>query len=753
MILPKRLIEVDLPIKAISGHAQREKNVRQGHISNLHIWWARRPLAACRAIECAALWLDPVDDACPQSFRDATAVILCDFAEQVRNSPELAKLCISHWTRWVRTSPSTLRGSDPASWADIRYGLLDFIADFSNWDASVVPAFLETAGIITKISHLCISNPDWKLDILSDKSFTKSSKCSIKDLKRMTNGTQNPLIVDPFAGGGAIPLEALRIGADAFASDLNPIAVLLNKVILEYVPHFGHNLIDEIQNWGQWLKKQAEAEMSIYYPTSMDGYIPIAYLWARKIVCEGPGCGAEVPLLRTLWLANKGDGSVALQIVTDLKQKVINFEIIEKQKGKWIRNKDGFEVKDILFDGTVRRGSVTCPVCGYTTPVKRVREQLKDHNGGSANARLYIVVFRNTSNNKRSYRIPNDKDLAGIRSASQEYFEKSSKFPGLFPDEELPTTASGYFAPPTYGAKTFSDLFNHRQLLFARWLVDSFDTWFTTRSIVEELREPLRSFVGLIIDRVIDSNSSQCWWVTIHGETVMRTFGRQSYPMVWDFAEINPIADSSRGIDEAIESIISGIRLNIEWMKGKNAIVGQYDARFLPLPHDSCAAIISDPPYYNSIPYADLADFYYVWLSRLFKDSNNPLFLQSLSPKDEEVTEMAGWDSTRYPYKTKDWYELEMARALEQCRYILMPNGVMVLVFAHKETGAWEALISAVIKSGWIITGSWPISTENARRLRAQKSATLESSIHLVCRPRESIDGSFLTSFWCKTEP
>ena len=504
MILPKRLIEVDLPIKAISGYAQREKNVRQGHISNLHIWWARRPLAACRAVECAALWLDPADDACPQSFRDATALILCDFAEQVRNDPKLAGLCQPHWTHWVRTTPSTLRGNDPACWANIRYGLLDFIADFSNWDASVLPAFLETAGLITQISHQCISNPEWKFDISIGKRSSKSLKSVIETLKQLVNGLQNPLIVDPFAGGGAIPLEALRIGADAFASDLNPIAVLLNKVILEYIPRFGHVLIEEIQNWGKWLKKQAEVEMSVYYPKPMDGYIPIAYLWARTIVCEGPGCGAEVPLLRTLWLANKGEGSVAIQIVTDLQQKSVNFEILKKHEGKWVRNRDGVEVSNVLFDGTVRRGSVTCPVCGYTTPVKRVREQLKAQNGGSGNARLYAVVFRNTNNNKRSYRIPEDKDLAGVRNATQDYFEKKSKYPGLFPDEELPATASGYFAPPTYGAKTFSDLFNHRQLLFARWLVDLFDAWYSTRSSAEELREPLRSIIGLAIDRLID---------------------------------------------------------------------------------------------------------------------------------------------------------------------------------------------------------------------------------------------------------
>jgi putative DNA methylase len=160
---PHRLIEVDLPIKAISAHARREKSIRHGHISTLHIWWARRPLAACRAVLCAALWPDPLGERCPQAFRDVAALALNAFAEQVRSDPKLAKLCAGHWTRWVRTTPSTLRGYQPACWADLRYGLLDFIADFANWDASTVPAFLETARVLTHVAHLALTNADFQL--------------------------------------------------------------------------------------------------------------------------------------------------------------------------------------------------------------------------------------------------------------------------------------------------------------------------------------------------------------------------------------------------------------------------------------------------------------------------------------------------------------------------------------------------------------------------------------------------------------
>src|SRR5438045_3534809 len=216
---PKRLIEVDLPIARISAHARREKSIRHGHISTLHIWWARRPLAACRAVTCRAL---------TQAAHEAL-------------------------------------GGEP--------------------------------------------------------------------------GTR-PLVVDPFAGGGSIPLEALRVGADAFASDLNPVAVLLNKVVLEYIPKYGQKLADEVRKWGGWIKEQAEKELAEFYPKDPDGATPIAYLWARTIRCEGPGCGVEVPLIKSLWLAKKGTRSVALELVPNPSSKRVDIRIIVKQRDGWEEQAD-----------------------------------------------------------------------------------------------------------------------------------------------------------------------------------------------------------------------------------------------------------------------------------------------------------------------------------------------------------------------------------------------------------------------------
>jgi len=709
MEYPKRLIEVDLPIKKISEATRQEKNIRHGHISALHIWWARRPLAACRAVICASLWPDPADQNCSDSFRQTATMLLSELRDKRGGKP-----------------------IKPDNVLELRNALLNFIVEFSNWDNAATSDYIDTCRAITKAAN---------------NIFEESSEI-------------NPLIVDPFAGGGAIPFEALRIGTDVFASDLNPIAVLLNKIILEYLPVHGTVLAKEVREWGTWVYAKSKEELSSLYPKHNDDSIPLAYIWARTIISEAPDkdkIPIEVPLIKSMWLAQKGKNSVGMKWKRNHNGK-IETEIVNVKyaNGKQIKVRRplleivNFAKKSDLDEGTVKRGSVTCPVSGYTTPVTSVREQLKKRNGGSFDARLCVVVLSHPRNGKKFYQIPSQIDINAMEKASKLYSQMMLKDNRCFPDEQMPASASGYCAPPTYGAKSFSDLFNKRQLIFARWLIDSFDRWSEERNLSKKIRDAVQASIALVINRLIDSNSSQCWWVTIHGETVMRTFGRQAYPIIWDFSEINPLADSSRGIEESTDIIAKTLEYNAYLQPTSVATTLQAPAQKIPLPHDACSALITDPPYYNAIPYSDLADFYYVWLSRYFKSNNNwfhKLFSETLSPKNEEIVEMSSWDSQRYSHKTNKWYENEMSKALEQGRLIVKPHGIMVLVFAHKKTSAWEALISAVISAGWIITASWPIDTENARRLRAQRSATLESSIHLVCRPRENHDGTLITNY------
>jgi putative DNA methylase len=251
---PKRLIEVDLPIKRISEHARREKSIRHGHISTMHIWWARRPLAACRAITCATLWPDPADPLCPVSFQKSAYNLMRKWATE-----NIGLLSQESYKRFIgyQKNPDELSDNE-----ELRHALLDFIADFSNWDNSSRKEYLVTGRALTQAAYEALGG---------------------------THGTR-PLVFDPFAGGGSIPLEALRVGADTFAGDLNPVAILLNKVLLEYIPRYGQRLSDEVCKWGEWIEKDAEKELAKFYPKDPDGSTPIAYLWARKINCEGPGC-------------------------------------------------------------------------------------------------------------------------------------------------------------------------------------------------------------------------------------------------------------------------------------------------------------------------------------------------------------------------------------------------------------------------------------------------------------------------------
>ncbi|MCX6915941.1 MAG: DUF1156 domain-containing protein, partial [Verrucomicrobia bacterium] len=424
MNYPKRLIEVDLPIKRISAHARREKSIRHGHISTLHIWWARRPLAACRAVICAALWPDPADEQCPAVFRKAAARIILDFARKITSDTKLANDHCSpeNFKRWstlaaAGRSPSPGgegrgEGGTSSAFLWLRSALLDFIADFANWDNSTVREYLDTARLLTAVAHNSLSDPKFKLP--------PEGPDWLSTLTSQLSTAAKPLVVDPFCGGGSIPLEALRVGADAFASDLNPIPVLLNKVVLEYIPKYGQRLADEVRKWGDWIKGEAEKELAQFYPKDADGATPIAYLWARTIQCEGPGCGAEVPLIRSLWLAKKPNRSVALQLVPRPRAKRVDLQIIVKQRGGWVDQDDPkTKIEDPKFDGTVKRGSATCPCCGYTTPVARIREQLQSRHGGTKDARLIGLVTTSDDGDGRQYRLANARDISVTKEAEK----------------------------------------------------------------------------------------------------------------------------------------------------------------------------------------------------------------------------------------------------------------------------------------------------------------------------------------------
>jgi adenine-specific DNA methylase len=703
--LPKRLIEVDLPIKRISAHARREKSIRHGHISTLHIWWARRPLAACRAVICASLWPDPADPLCPQSFRDRASKIIFDFAKAAAASKELGGSCDTEtWIKWQALAKrGGLDSHNEAHWNILRFALLDFIADFANWDNSTVKEYLDASRALTQAAH----------EALGGEAGTR------------------PLVVDPFAGGGAIPLEALRVGADVFASDLNPIPVLLNKVVLEYIPRYGKRLADEIRRWGEWIQQEAEKELAEFYPKDADGATPIAYLWARTIRCEGPGCGAEVPLMSSLWLGKKPHNSWALRLRPNQATKHVDFEVIRRPKAKEVG------------EGTVARGSATCVCCGYTTPSKSVRRQLSSRCGGASDARLFSVATTRPDERGRFYRVPNDRDVDVARASALrlEMLRATSSVPDLTPTELTPPGggqgAGRAFSQRNYGMEKFEDLFTPRQLLTLLTLVAK------VKEAGEQIRirqddgfaEAVQVCLAMNVDKMADYGSSLATWSSpASQETVRGTFSRQALSIAWDFAEAYPFASSSGGWSHNLAYLVSPI----EAESGAYTTQGQVEratATQHPMPNDSIDGFITDPPYYDAIPYADLSDYFIVWLKRSLAGSPRARDFAELSPKDEEcvVDETKGHDSA--------FFERTMGEALAEGRRIVKPSGVGVVVFAHKSTAGWEAQLQAMIEAGWMITGSWPLDTERQGRTRANSSAALASSVHLVCRPRKNVDG------------
>jgi putative DNA methylase len=684
---PKRLIEVDLPIKRISEHARREKSIRHGHISTLHIWWARRPLAACRAVICASLWPDPADPMCPKSFRDTARSLMLEWAKN-----HLDLMSEESFTRFVAIQKNPKKLNDDE---ELRYALLDFIADFANWDNSTNKAYLETSRALTQTAH----------EALGGVAGTK------------------PLVVDPFAGGGAIPLEALRVGADAFASDLNPVAVLLNKIVLEYIPKYGQRLADEVRKCGELVKIRAEKELACFYPKGSDGTIPIAYLWARTIRCEGPGCGAEVPLIRSLWLAKKSSYSVALKIIPNPHKKQVGLKIIQSAKA------------GDVGEGTVRRGAVTCPVCGYTNPVAAIRRQLKNRRGGTEDARMLAVVSWRPGQHGRIYNLPTNEDVEANNNATKCLEKRRQLHSGplsLVPNEEIDKNHHDVNRAPLYGMDRWGDLFSPRQALANSTIASIVQEVCAVKN--DEFSIAVKTILSLAVDRQVDYNSSFVRWVS-GGEFLGNTFSRQALSFVTDYAEVYPFSGATGDWQGAIDWVSKCLQTTILSCL-HSGHVHRFSARSHLLPDGSAQAFVTDPPYYDSINYAIISEFFYVWLRRLLNNEHPELFSEITTNKADEcvVNQVRDKDDGRY--------RQIMRESMAEGRRILHQSGIGLIVFAHKSTSGWETQLEAMIDAGWVVVASWPIDSEMTARVAAQGQARLASSIHLVVRPRENPEGS-----------
>jgi putative DNA methylase len=648
----KRLIEVDFPLKEVSEESVREKNIRHGHISTLHIWWARRPLAASRATTYAALVPAPRDD------------------------KELKKK-------------------------------LEFIAELSKWENSLDEKLIEEAR---------------------------------KDIRGFFGG-RVPKVLDCFAGGGSIPLEALRLGCETYALDYNPVAVLILKAVLEYPQKYGKKLVEDVKRWGQWVYEEAKKEIGKFYPEEViptqkalsdeggEKCIPVGYIWARTIRCPNPSCQAEIPLMRQFWLARKEDRKIALKMIVDKEKRRIDFKILQG--------------KDIDFDpskGTVRKAKVICPVCNSGVSDKELRKLFQV---GKASQRMIVVILHNPNSGK-IYRIATEDDMRKFQEAEKYLDEKRWKLFeewGIDPLPNEPTPEGGgpgaerAFSIRNYGLNTWGDLFNPRQKLALITFAEKIRLAYK-RMIEEGYHE---EYAKVVVSYLVMNFDTFAAYITslarYRGDTrsIERSFDRQTVQMVWDYGEVNPFG-ASRGDWYNILRWVLKVIEHCFRTNSSPAIVTQSSATSLPYPSNYFDAIITDPPYYDNVPYSYLSDFFYVWLKRTIRDLYPDLFITPLAPKSEEIV--------AYSYgkggfeEGKRFFEEMITKAFQEIYRVLKPEGIACIVFAYKTTEAWETIITSLLKSGLVLTASWPIHTEMKERLRAQESAALASSIYMVCRKR-----------------
>jgi adenine-specific DNA methylase len=677
----KRLAEVDFPIAEVSRHAAREKSIRHGHPSTLHLWWARRPLASSRAVLLALLWPDPCDPLCPAEFKAKAREMLPLVLGKVGKADE-----------------------------DLRKALLKFIAEFANWDNAAQRTYLEVSRALVKAAH----------------------------------GDEAPLVVDPFAGGGSIPLEAIRLGCEAFASDLNPVACLILKVMLEDIPRHGAKLAEDLRRVGAEIKKQAEHELADFYPKDPDGATPIAYLWARTVRCESPNCGAEIPLVRSFWLCNKAKRKRALMpaVVRPVGQPPrVEFVVFEPKTEKEVHA------------GLVSGAKATCLPCGAVLAPDRVRAQLTAQRGGAdvifdpqgrraGGARILTVVTLRPGEPGRHYRMPTNRDYQAVRKAHErlaallgEWEREGKQSLCPVPDEPInpirpSPNARGLSAVTRYGMVCFGDLFTARQ----RLLLTTLRSTVQAKAPAEDMREPL----ALAINKIADKASSLCRWKPTAEYMAGNTFSRQALPIVWDFCEAAPFSGVSGGWSEEIEWISQVLEQVGTWLvtQGQAQLA---DAAEHPLPDQTAPIWFTDPPYYDAIPYADLSDFFLVWLKRalpghrLLRDPFDSA--NTLTPKLRECVWNRAHSFEGHP-KDRDFFERTINKCFQEGRRILRDDGIGSVVFAHQTTEGWEAFLRGLIGGGWNVTASWPIATEMASRVRARDNASLATSVHLVCRPR-----------------
>jgi putative DNA methylase len=735
--MDERLIEVAFPLKQTSLDSVHEKNVRHGHISTLHIWPARRPLAACRAALIATLLPDP------------------------GNTVERKELLERLGGRVVqRVKPKKLPGGR----------IEEQITEETE------------SGIL-----------HWGRESSEDLSWFREKICA-------AYGGRSPKVLDPFAGGGAIPLEAMRLGCEVTAVDINPVAWFILKCTLEYpqrlanqrrpLPAFacesyefmesyfkakgfkdaalrvqleslslnGHkqsssqpqlpaiqthfasveaDLAWHVRAWGWWVLQKARADLARFYPT-VDGKPTVAYLWARTVTCKN--CRATIPLLKTRWLCKKENKRVVLTMRPNADKTGVVFGVqVDVPSGKG-SNAQRRDYDKQIGNGTMSRSGATCPCCGTIMTKEDIQQE-------SLKGRLSVVMTTVVidGSNGKEYRLPTPDEIQLALQVHNEQDETFAQIPFGLPTESLTLDAKGNTWCILYGMDTFQKLFTSRQLLalgnfikHARAVRDAM----SKEAYPSDWIEAVSCFLACVIGKMLDYENAGCSWYT-QNEQITHLFNRFVLPIKWDFAETSPIGGASGSWVSMLHSVSKSVDTAVALPKNMMPPYVLYGSATAPSLSD-VDVVITDPPYYDAIGYAVVMDFFYVWLRRILfglSAEMDAAFQQPLSPKwdyehnDGELID----DSNRFggdKVKSKAVYEDGMFRAFQACYKSLSTDGRLVIVFAHKQPDAWETLVSAIIRAGFVVDGSWPIQTEMGNRTRALSSAALSSSVWLVCKKR-----------------
>lgn len=679
-----RLIEHGFPLRETSLASVHEKNVRHGHISSLHLWPARRPLAACRAALVATLLPDPGD---PKK----RAEIYRRLAGTISDSTTNAKDIEGGILRWGRESGPDLQ---------------------------------------------------WFRD----------------EIRKAYDG-RAPIVMDPFAGGGAIPLEGMRLGCEVTAVDINPVAWFVLKCTLQYPQRFSNelhplpnftlgedqsprlrlgegqpgDLAAHVRAWGLWVLERARADLASYYPT-VEGKPTVAYLWARTVRCKN--CRATIPLLKTRWLCKTANRAVALTMTARFDRSGVEFNILELEQNQ----RGHYDAS-----GTMNSSGVRCPCCPAQMSMAELGAEGKAERMGT----MMTSVVTEGSRGKE-FRLPTALEQERAIEAAGALDGIFEGIPFGLPTEPTPKGGSGAsraFSVDGFGLDSWHKLFTARQLLALGTLVKH------TRSVREQMREQhygtewteaVTMYLAASLDRLLDfANCGVQFKIDV--PTINHSFVRFALPISWDFAEGNPLGTSAGSYSLCYERIVTALEsyrsidLNEAPTIRKDSAIDDDGAE------GTVDVVLTDPPYYDAIPYSDLMDFFYVWLRRTLiglSPEIDEAFSTPLSPKWDRSTNNGELidDASRFEgdrTRSKQSYEDGMYRAFESARRALKPNGRMVVVFAHKDPSAWETLVGAMIRAGFVVDASWPIATEQAARMRAQSSAALASSIWLVCKKRD----------------